>query len=161
MTGIAPDKTFFQPKLIGIFLISPWKHTLWVLLEAAWLSIPFGWKKCIVWILVTQQHLCTSWLESALLSLSHASKNEIICFAMRTCVFEIYRQRSPRSACAFAQSDLGLHCLLTKSLDTTECMHGEQRPRWYFAIAQDDLTLSMFKGTFCLDVAQIYKIWKP
>ena len=28
---------------------------------------------------------------------------------------------------AAAQSDQGLHCLLTESLDTTECMNGEQR----------------------------------
>ena len=33
----------------------------------------------------------------------------------------------PRSACTSAQSDQGLHCLLTESLDTTECMTGEQR----------------------------------
>ena len=46
----------------------------------------------------------------------------------------------PRSACASAQSDEGLHCPLTKSLDTTECMTGEQRPGCYFAHAQDDLS---------------------
>ena len=48
--------------------------------------------------------------------------------------------------CADAQS---LHCLVTESLDTTECMNGEQRPRRYFAHAQDDLNLhflGMFKG---------------
>ena len=37
-------------------------------------------------------------------------------------------QRRPRSACAFAQSDQGLHCPLTESLDSTECTNGEQRP---------------------------------
>ena len=31
------------------------------------------------------------------------------------------RTAKPRSACAFAQSDQGLHCPLTESLDTTEC----------------------------------------
>ena len=36
--------------------------------------------------------------------------------------------RRPRSACASAQSDQGLHCPLTESFDTTECMNGEQRP---------------------------------
>ena len=40
----------------------------------------------------------------------------------------IFGQRRPRSACAIAQSDRGLHFPLTKSLDTTECMNGEQRP---------------------------------
>ena len=34
-------------------------------------------------------------------------------------------QQRPRSACASMQSDQGLHCLLTESLDTTECMNGE------------------------------------
>ena len=28
---------------------------------------------------------------------------------------------------ADGQSDQGLHCLLTESLDTTKCMNGEQR----------------------------------
>ena len=45
----------------------------------------------------------------------------------------ICRQQRPRSDCTFVQSDLGLHCLPTESLDTTECMNGEQRPGWYFA----------------------------
>ena len=35
-------------------------------------------------------------------------------------------QRRSRSACASAQSDQGLQCPLTDSLDTTECMTGEQ-----------------------------------
>ena len=38
-------------------------------------------------------------------------------------------QEGPRSACAFAQSDTGLHCQLTESLDTRECINGEQRHR--------------------------------
>ena len=29
-------------------------------------------------------------------------------------------------------ADQGFHCPLTKSLDTIECMNGEQRPGWYF-----------------------------
>ena len=37
------------------------------------------------------------------------------------------------------QSDQGLHYLLTESLDTKECLNGEQKPDWYFAHAQDDL----------------------
>ena len=38
----------------------------------------------------------------------------------------IYGQRSPRSACASAQSDQGLHCPLTESLDIIDCNNGEQ-----------------------------------
>ena len=65
-------------------------------------------------------------------------------------------QRRPRSACTSAQSDQGLHCLLTESSDTTECMNGEQRPEC-FAHAQDNLNLCIlciFEGTFSLDVSQ-------
>ena len=43
-------------------------------------------------------------------------------------------------------------------MNTTECMNGEQGPRWYFAHVQDDLNLHilcMFEGTFSQDVAQI------
>ena len=42
------------------------------------------------------------------------------------------------------QSDQGLPCPLTESLDTTECMNGEQRPGRYFADAQDDLNVCIF-----------------
>ena len=38
-------------------------------------------------------------------------------------------QRRPRSACASAQSDQGLPCPLTESLDPTECMNVEQMAR--------------------------------
>ena len=44
-------------------------------------------------------------------------------------------QRRPRSTCASAQSDQSLHCQLTESLDTTECMNGEQSLGSYFAHA--------------------------
>ena len=57
-----------------------------------------------------------------------------------------------------AQSDQDLLCLLTESLDTKECMNGEQSPRRYFTHAHDDLNLlilPMFKGTFTLDIAHI------
>ena len=37
-------------------------------------------------------------------------------------------QRRPRSACASAQSDHRIHCPLTESLATTECMNREQKP---------------------------------
>ena len=53
---------------------------------------------------------------------------------------------------------LRLHCPHTESLDTTECMNGEQRPGWYFAHAQDNLNLRMlrmFEGIFSLDADHI------
>ena len=49
------------------------------------------------------------------------------------------------------KSDQGLHCLLTESLDTTECINGEQRQGFYFEHAQGDLNLHflyMFESTF-------------
>ena len=45
-------------------------------------------------------------------------------------------QRRPRLDCASAQSDLGLRCPLAESLDTRECMNGEQRLGLYFAHLQ-------------------------
>ena len=56
------------------------------------------------------------------------------------------------------QSDQGLQCQITESLDTTECMNGEQRPGWYFTHVQDDLNLCilyMLEGTSSLGAAQI------
>ena len=53
--------------------------------------------------------------------------------------------------CASAQFDQDLNYLLTESLDTTECMNGEQRLRWYFAHVQNDMNLHIlhrFKGLF-------------
>ena len=64
------------------------------------------------------------------------------------------QQRKPRSACTFAQSDQGLCCPLTDSLDTTECFSGEQMPTWDFKHMQDYVNLGilhMLKGTFLLD----------
>ena len=65
--------------------------------------------------------------------------------------FSICEQSWPKSDCADAQSDQDLHCLLTESLDATECMNGEQRPGGSFAHVQDDLNLHimrMFKVFF-------------
>ena len=55
-------------------------------------------------------------------------------------------QLRPRSACASAQSAQVLHCPLTESLDTTECMNGEQMPGSYFSHAQDDVNLQNPRG---------------
>ena len=62
-------------------------------------------------------------------------------------------QWRPRSACASAQSDLGLHCLSTQpvsaqsdqglywslkqSLNTIKCMNGEQRPERYLCACEE------------------------
>ena len=57
---------------------------------------------------------------------------------------------------ASTQSDQGLNSPLTESLDTTECMNGEQRPGFYFSRAHDNLNrcfLRMFESTFPLDSA--------
>ena len=40
-----------------------------------------------------------------------------------------------------SQTDQGLHCPLTESLDTEEYRHRKQRPGLYCAHAQDDLNL--------------------
>ena len=59
---------------------------------------------------------------------------------------------------AFTQSDQGLHCPLIELLDTTYCMNGGQRPKWYFAHTLDDLNLRilrMFEGIFSLDAVNI------
>ena len=61
--------------------------------------------------------------------------------ALRKCVLGICGQPRPRSACASAQSDQGLHYPLTESLDSTGCMNGEQRLGRYFVHAQHDLNL--------------------
>ena len=71
--------------------------------------------------------------------------------AMIKCVFRHMQTGKPRSDFASVQSDQGLHCLLAESLDTTECMNGEQRPELYEAHVQDDLNLcilGMLEGTF-------------
>ena len=53
-------------------------------------------------------------------------------------------QWRPRSDCASAQSDQGLHCPLPESLDSTECTNEEQRLN-DTAHAQDDLNLPLFR----------------
>ena len=53
------------------------------------------------------------------------------------------------------QSDQGLHCPLTESLNTTS-MNGEKRIRGYFVHVQDDVNLHILRsleGTFSLGMA--------
>ena len=63
-------------------------------------------------------------------------------------------QQRHRSAWASAQSDQGLHCPRTSSLNTTKWMTEEQRPGWYFLHAQNELNLCILrmlqKKPFCL-----------
>ena len=77
---------------------------------------------------------------------------------MGKCVFGHMRTARPRSAWVSMQSDQSLHCPPVISLDTKECVNGEQRPRRCLAHVQDDvnsLILRMLEGTFSLGVAHM------
>ena len=72
-------------------------------------------------------------------------------YQMKMCLKGMRRQQRPRSDCADAQSDQGLCCLLPESLDTIECINGEQRPGWDIVHAHDCLDLCilcMLEGFF-------------
>ena len=43
--------------------------------------------------------------------------------------YTVYRQFRPKSACAFAQADLDLSCLLTESMDTVVYVYEQRMPR--------------------------------
>ena len=81
----------------------------------------------------------------------------------------IMRLQRPWSACTSAQSDQGLQCPLTESLDTTECMNGEQRSGWYFCACTDvrmyrwseSAHFMHLKGSFSLDEAQTVYLFTP
>ena len=61
--------------------------------------------------------------------------------------------------CRSVLSNQGLHCLLTESLDTTECMNIEQRLGRHFAHVPDGMNLPILgmcgARTFLLDTAYI------
>ena len=69
-------------------------------------------------------------------------------------------QRRPRSVCASAQSDQGLHCPFPESLDTMECINGEQKPRWNLTHAHDlnPHILRMLEGILFAWRSPIYKM---
>ena len=71
-------------------------------------------------------------------------------------VLGICGQQRPRSACTSAQSGQELYCPLTESLDSTECINGEQRPEWYFAYVQDYPSLCDFHM-----VEDIFRLTRP
>ena len=73
-------------------------------------------------------------------------------------------QRTPRWACASVQSDHGLRCPQTKSLDTIKCFTREQMPGWDFAHVQGDVnpqSMLMLEGTFSLDATYIKITTQP
>ena len=81
---------------------------------------------------------------------------------MKMCLQAYADSEIPDQPFAFAQSDQGLPCPLTASLNTTDCMNGEQKasPRRFFAHMQDDRNLHIlhiFSSTFSLDMAQMVK----
>ena len=59
------------------------------------------------------------------------------------------------------QSDQGLRCPLTESLNTIDCINGEKLPRWDLTYAQNDVNLHilcLLEGLFSLDAAHISMI---
>ena len=52
----------------------------------------------------------------------------VLCFQRQSFLTFRFGQQRLRSASMSTQSDQGLHCRLTESLDATECTIGEQRP---------------------------------
>ena len=48
---------------------------------------------------------------------------------MEMCLWVMCGQGRPRADCMDVQSDQGIHCPLTESLDTTEPINEEERPR--------------------------------
>ena len=68
-------------------------------------------------------------------------------------------QRRPRSDCAHAQSDQGLSCPQTESLDIVECFNGKEMSGWGFAHVRNDVTTHiflMFEGIFLLDATKFF-----
>ena len=87
------------------------------------------------------------------------NRNSILILCIVPCqnvTLGICRQRRPRSTCASGQSDQGLYCLLTESLDTTECMNGEPKPGWYFVHA-----LMVYISIFCACLKALFPLTRP
>ena len=68
------------------------------------------------------------------------------------------------------QSDQGLHCPLSEPLDTTKCINGEETPRGYFALVQDEVrphilrilegTIFAWRGPYILSVGtRVYTVF--
>ena len=99
------------------------------------------------------------------------------CLALTYCIFEsgthqyiaVVRKRDIYHMTPLSESvpkghgrtAKGLHCPLTESLNSTECMNRVQRPGWYFTQLQDVLCLRilhMFEGTFSLDRPNMWAV---
>ena len=73
-------------------------------------------------------------------------------------VFGLCDSEGPDQHAAFPQSDKGLQCPQTESLDTVECFSGEKMPGWNFAGVWDGVNLHILRvleGTFLLDAAYL------
>ena len=62
----------------------------------------------------------------------------------------VFRHVDSQSSFQTVQSEQGLLCPLTESLDTTECFNGEQRIAWNFVHMQHDAIPHFRKHFFCL-----------
>ena len=65
-------------------------------------------------------------------------------------------------ACADSEDpDQGLRCSLPESLDTIECINGEQRPGWDLAHAQENVSahFAHARKHFLFDAAYMYMYW--
>ena len=68
----------------------------------------------------------------------------------------MWGQQRPRPTCTFLQSDKGLYCPLTESLDTIECIDGQWR-------LKDTLSMHrmMWIGTFCACLKALFCMHGP
>ena len=101
----------------------------------------------IIWLIMTNKNFRIEiYYTSHPFDYSRAELNENVSSG-------ICEQRRPRSACASAQSDQGLHCPLTESLDIAEYMNGDQGPDETLRMRRMNLNLCVFRlfvDTFCL-----------
>ena len=75
---------------------------------------------------------------------------------MRKSIFGYMRPTKAQSSLHIRAVWQRLHCPLKETLDTTECMNGQQRPGWYVAYVQGDvnpLILHILEGMFSLNEA--------
>ena len=113
-----------------------------------------------------QYRIFAVWYNGALIFFSKEVSNfDLLAFFLtknekkeRPCYYHM-QTANPISACTSTQSDKGLHSLLTKSLDTRECMNGELRPRLHFAYAQDDLRILSFAHVRSYFLHLTWPIW--
>ena len=76
--------------------------------------------------------------------------------AMRKCVFRHMRTAQTKISLRIAQSNQGIPCPFTESVDTIECINDEQKPGRYLVHVQDDLNMRIFsllESTFLLGSA--------